>query len=198
MKKLTAFLLAVLMALVMLCGCKEKNDGVTRGAIVDGVYTNESIKLTFKKPSLWRFSLEEECTKVLELTDFLNKENTDKASSDLAVLDFMASNVINTVTLLIEDLKASDNEDMTVGEYAEITKKNLRKLATKGLLYTFGEDRQAHLGEEEFLMINAKNWLYSIKTEQFIYVKKVGYHMIKVTATTTNSLSAESFEKMFS
>ncbi len=198
MKKFTSILLTVFACIIMLCGCIQ-TDGVARGERTQTGYTNASIEVTFTKPTSWRFYTDEEIAATMNVAGELYKDkdliNSAKVTS---VMEFIAADDSgNNLNLCIENLRPSGNKDVTVEEYS-VQAQELISQQAQGVTYSFGETAEATLGGKDYLRMDATCKYAGASMKQYMYMRKVGYHMIVITATSVGSMDAEDFEKMFS
>ncbi len=198
MKKFTSILLTVFACIIMLCGCIQ-TDGVVRGERTETGYTNASIEVTFAKPTAWRFYTDEEIAVTMNVAGELYKDKDLINSAEItSVMEFIAADANgNNINLCIENLRPSGNKDITVEEYA-VQAKELISQQVQGMTYSFGETAEATLGGQAYLRVNATCKYAGVSMKQYMYMRKVGYHMVVITASSVGSMDAEDFEKMFS
>ncbi len=201
LRKIIPFLLIVVAVLGLLVACNKGDTiKVERGTISASNYINDSIGVTFTKPSSWRFYSDAEIAQLMNITlnEFKDKELIN-SSNIKTVLDFMAIDpaTSNNVNLSFENLKASRNEDMDVREYVEISKKNLKEQMPSAN-YSFSSNESATLGGEQYLRLKATCSYYGVNMVQYLYAKKVGNYIVCITVTINNGESIATFEQMFS
>ncbi len=200
MKKLSALLLVVVLLVLSLTACGEP--ALERGAVSGDTYINASANITFTKKSSWRFYSDSEIAEMMNITveNFMDKDliNSDDMES---LIDFMAveDKTGNNINMTMENLKASGNKNMTEEEYIENAKKMLKQQLTgSNMTYTFGETEQATLGGNEFVRLSAVCKYSGATMRQYIYVRKIGHHMINITITSVDGTAISAFEAMFS
>ncbi len=200
MKKIISVCLVVLTLVLLMCSCAADKK-LERGIISETAYTNESIGLTFNLPSGWRFYTDDEIANLMEMTKEQLRDDSLLESADVSnVIEFMAvdtSNNGNSLNLVIENLKASKSEDITIERFAEVTKQKLNG-QIQGMTYTFGEDAKVKLGGEDYLRIEVKCTYQSISMSQYTYIKKIGAYIVSIATTTMNDTPPSTFEGMFS
>ncbi len=198
MKKRISLLLAILMLVCVLSAC-DSAAALARGETKDNVYTNSSLGITFTKPENWRFYTEDEIAEMMNITAEMFKDEDLINSSDVtSLIEFMAldSKTGSNVNLTIENLRFG-NKNITVEEYAELAKTQLKEQLA-GATYTFGEEKTVSLGTLSCLRIHAKCSYSGVNMDQYLYLSKVGSHMVVITATSNDGSTPETFEKMFS
>lgn len=200
MKKLVSLALVIICILTLCaCGNKSSND-VSRGKTSDNVYKNESINLTFTKNDDMLFATDEEIAAMMNVSkDIL--ENGDKifeVSKLTTVTDFLAKDPVtgNNVVLVFEDLVKTGNSGITISQYIEASKNQLK--GQSGFNYTFGDESEIKLGEETYTKLTAKLNYSGTKMNQSFYFRKVGKYMVCITVTVTDNTPISEFEAMFS
>ncbi len=173
---------------------------VERGTIEGNQYVNSSIGITFTKPSNWYFLSKSQIADLMDITQEMF-EDEDLFDSDEVtnIIEFVAtiSSGSNNINMGVEKLKSLFARLISVERYIESTK-SLLKTQNPNANYTFSESEKAILGNEEFVMITAECNYYNQNLIQYIYFKKVGIHMVVITATTSGAMSREMVESCFS
>ncbi len=198
MKKIFSSLLVLLMLSALLLSCGT-DDGITRGTTTDTAYINESIGIRFTLPEGWQFYSEEMIAQIANISqEMLKDPNLFELTP--SVIDFMAIDAatgIDNINLAVENLKASGNAQKTEDEYISDFKTMIVEQMPDAT-YTFGETETAMLGTSQFKKLVAACNYGGVDMTQYLYIRKIGHHIIAISATTATGMSAAEFEAMFS
>ncbi len=193
---LALLITATLASLLSACALSK----IQRGETTDSTYTNAALGVTFEIPDGWTFYTDEEIAAIMNISaDLWKDEDLINNANVSSIIDFMAVQTAsgNSVNLSIENLKASGNAGISVKEYIEASKKLIREQLT-GATYTFDDDTDVTLGDKTYTRLSATCSYSGVTMKQYLYIRKVGSHMVVITATSTNGTNANVFEKMFS
>lgn len=209
MKRFIAMvLLFCLMGMMAGCGGKtpdnsdkgETGKTLSRGTIVDDVYTSEFMGVSFRKPKGWVYSTDEEIAAVMQIgADLLNTDKfLEQAAKMNTVYDMMVKDPLsgNNINIVFENLKLSASSNITVEQYIEVAKKQLIDQAPM-LGYKFGESEKCKLGEQEFYRVPAEGEYSGVKFNQRLYMRKEGTYMIVITLTLFDKTDGASIEALF-
>ncbi len=200
MKKIIALTLALICVLgLCACGSISSSGDVSRGKVKGDVYKNDSVNITFTKPDNMIFATDEEIAAMMDVSKdvIANGDKIFEIAELTTVTDFIAKNPVNgnNVGLVFEDLVKTGNSKITVSQYLEASKNQLKN---SGISYTFGEESEIKLGSETYAKMVAKASYSGVKMTQAFYLRKVGKYMVCITITVTDGTSLSAFEAMFS
>lgn len=197
MKKIICVLLSIFTLTLVLSGCAKSI--VERGARDNVSYKNETIGITFNLPSGWIFYTDEEIAEAMDVSvDMLKDKDLIDSNKIKNIIEFIAVNTYNgnNINMAIEKLGLF-NRGISVEKYIKKTKEQMKE-QNASANYEFYDVEQANLGDVEFDRLKATTTYSGTNITQYMYIKKVGIHMVIITATTTNNLSPEKFESYFS
>lgn len=197
MKKIICVLLSIFTLTLVLSGCAKSI--VERGARDNVSYKNETIGITFNLPSGWIFYTDEEIAEAMDVSvDMLKDKDLIDSNKIKNIIEFIAVNTYNgnNINMAIEKLGLF-NRGISVEKYIKKTKEQMKE-QNASANYEFYDVEQANLGDAEFDRLKATATYSGTNITQYMYIKKVGIHMVIITATTTNNLSPEKFESYFS
>ena len=209
MKRILAMILLVcFMGAAVGCASKTPDNSQTeetgktlsRGTIVDDVYTSEFMGVSFRKPKGWVYSTDEEIAAVMQIgADLLNTDEfLEQAAKMSTVYDMMVKDPLsgNNINIVFENLKMSASSNITEEQYIEVAKKRLIEQAPM-LGYKFGQEEKCKLGEQEFYRVPADGEYSGVKFNQRMYVRKEGTYMIVITLTLFDKTDGASIEALF-
>lgn len=169
-----------------------------RGAVTDGVYTNESIKVSFPIQDNWYVCSDAEIAQIVGISASEVSDNTNmtveqfEAATAGTVYDivFYFSDMQSNVNITFTDLsKLGQFATLPVDKYAELSLSQLESMT--GVDYTFDETTHETYGGAEYVCINAHtNQGY----DQRILMKKENGQMVCITLTYISELEGETQE----
>lgn len=159
----------------------------TRGTIENGVYTNESIRVSFPTQDDWYICSDEEVAEIIGFTT----DNVDE-TTNLTVEQFeaAAAGSVYDIVLYFSDMQSNLNLAFTsldrIGQYATLPVDDYAKLtvsqleAMTGTKYTIGDLTHETYGGDEYVCINATT---DQGYNQKMLLKKENGQMVIVTLT---------------
>lgn len=159
----------------------------TRGTVENGVYTNESIKISFPIQEDWHVCSDEEVAEIIGYTTE-NIEETTKISVEQfeeatagTVYDivFYTSDIESNVNIVFMDLdKTGKYATLPVDDYAELSASQLKSMSNVN--YTIGEINHETYGGDDYVCINAET---DQGYNQKLLIKKENGQMVCITLT---------------
>ncbi len=212
MKKFSIFLLTSIIV-VLGCSCKLF-DNVKSGETTETNYVNGSIDITFTKPDGWRFYSEEELADVEDMGFALLGEEDEELSG---YIDFFAQSddKKHSIGLAIDDLTKAGETFSTIEELQEEMGEECSNAFKKGVMKNLS-------GEEGFVSVVSDEWIevqlagksyqmlkmrasaqiapyYVTETvaRQYVFIRKVDFHLVSIVATTSGYADSIFFMQMF-
>ena len=218
MKRILAFMLAVLLAVMSFAACSsdsEKKDKdlaasensddpeikIGRGKIYGDVFSNAYCGLEFNKPSDWVYSDDEQLAALVNASmEQINVPDMSKTLAELgSVYDMMAQDTVtnSNVIVMLEDLSVTNMGKMiTEEEYVEALKTNLP--IQTGIGYEFEGMESVSLSGMEYLKGTFSVEVESTVMNQAYYVRAVDDSVMSVVViTAVSGTDIESIEDMF-
>ncbi|MBR6725845.1 MAG: hypothetical protein IKL81_02520 [Clostridia bacterium] len=209
MKKITALILAILMA-VSLLACNNDTsvdkgtDGaqqeakLTRGTIAGNVYTTDYLGFSFEKPETWVYSTDEEIAATLNFSieTFLDNSFKEALEKSGTIYDMMVTDTLTSTNIIVgyESLPLSN---ITEDQYFEAMKQQLQNVT--GYTVDFPDEyEKITLGKNEFTKAVCVTTVYDSTITQVYYVRKVDQCMAFVIATIPAGYAVSDIEAMFS
>ena len=167
----------------------------TRGAVENGVYTNESIKVSFPIQDNWYVCSDAEVAQIIGYTTDNIEENTNltveqfEAATAGTVYDivFYFSDMQSNVNITFMSLdRTGQYATLPVDDYAELSVTQLQ--AMTGVNYTIGDLTHETYGGDEYVCINAET---DQGYNQKMLLKKENGQMVCITLTFLPELEAE-------
>ncbi len=197
MKKVAVFLLSLLLFVCAPSGCGDSDKKVTKGRFLsETTYVNESVDLTFEKYAEYRYLSEDEIQQAIE--NAKRRGEVDISTEWIREIEFFAVDSLggSSVIFGLSDLRETEQEDLTVEEYAKQGKAEILETQEgKEIRYAFYEDREVVLGGISYLRMEATVYNDNASAKQYVYLRKVGKHMVVLCATSAMR-SATDFQYM--
>ncbi|MBQ8275716.1 MAG: hypothetical protein IJZ02_03730 [Clostridia bacterium] len=208
MKKITALILAILMA-VSLLACNNDTsvdkgtDGaqqeakLTRGTIAGNVYTTDYLGFSFEKPETWVYATDEEIAAALNLgvETFLDDNFKEALEKSGSIYDMMVTDTLTGANVIVgyERLAFSN---ITEDQYFEAVKQQFQNI--DGYTVDFPEEFETvTLGKNEFSKAVCVTTVYGSTITQVYYVRKVDQYMAFVITTIPTGYTVSDVEAMF-
>ena len=205
MKKListvTAFTLILSMLMLAACAPIEMKE-FDRGEVSGNVYTSKYAGITFTKPDGWKFASDEEIAKAMDIgLDMIESDDfNEEAAKMLTITDMMASDPKTNTNIIVtfENLKRTNNTDITLGEYADTAIKNIKTQMGDSIDITVLDNKDITLCNDTFRKIAMEVTVYGTEINQYMYCKNCGDFMAIITVTDNAGNNDEIYEAMFS
>ncbi len=204
MKRIVSVLLAVLLVFC-LAGCTDGTQdthnpqgGISRGSIKGDTYTSATSKLTFTKPSQWRYLTDKELAQALSIAEeaigekeFAKSLNEYPSLIDMMVMD--DSTGLN-MTVGYENLSVTMGGVITEAEYMEAMTDYLKTMGDM----TVGESVTAKLSGQEYLKASCSVEIDGVLMKTDYYIRRIETFMNVITVAYTADIASPDIEKMFS
>ncbi len=190
MKKILAFVLAAMM-LLSLASC---GGSVSRGTTVGNTYKNDSIGITFTKPDGWEFLEGDVLAVEMNTGDLSFKEQLNNGVAYDAVAK--NSKTGNMVIISFVNLEKKYSKDLTVEEYGEEMKKQLKQVNPTSTV-ALSDVETVELDGEEFNRIVTGVTENKITTRRVTFLKKLDGVMFSAQVVLLDNTSIADVEAMF-
>lgn len=206
MKRIISFFTAavLLMSAILLTGCSgdSKSTEFSRGSVDENVYTSTYANIKFTKPASWVYSTDEEISKLMNISiDMFTSDDFAKEAAKLqSITDMLATDpkTYNNISVIYENLKLSNNTDISTDEYEKKSIQMLKSQFTDDIEIDVAESTDTELGSENYRRISLTTKAYGMEMQQFMYFRKVGDYMCSITVTITDDTEISEIEAMFS
>ena len=170
---------------------EETAKKIERGTISGNTYTNESIGITFEKPSDWIFASDDEIAKMMgESFDATDLDDAEKALVEATVvIDMVAASGSNSVVVGMQNIEKFKAEAENETEYLE---KNKAEFEASG--YDCGEIGNITLCGKNYKCLEISSEDYNQK----LYVRIDGDIAIIIVVTAYYYSDIAEIEAMFS
>ena len=191
MKRVLAFVLATMM-LLSLASCSGK---VSRGTTVGSTYKNDGVGIKFTVPEGWDFLKDDELAVEMNTG---SKSFKEQLANGVAY-DAVAKNekTGNMVIISFVDLeKKYANKEMTVEEYGEEMKKQLKQVSPTSTV-ALSDVELVDLDGEEFSRIVTGVTENKATTRRVTFLKNLNGVMFSAQVVLLDSTSISDVEEMF-
>lgn len=177
---------------------EETAKKIERGKIDGNTYTNDSIGLTFEKPSEWRFATDEEIAEMMgagaEIADLDDMEAALAKAITVYDMSASSSDGMKTATVAIINAEKAEVKDKDATKYLEEMKGEFTNDFSDELSYECGEITETKLSGKAFscLELTANGFL-----NQNMYARFEGDFLILVTTVSVYNDSLADIEAMF-
>ncbi len=190
MKKILAFVLAALM-LFSLASC---GGSASRGTTVGNTYKNDSIGIKFTKPDGWEFLEDDVLAVEMNTGDLSFKEQLNNGVAYDAVAK--NSKTGNMVIISFVNLEKKYGKDLTVEEYGEEMKKQLKQVNPTSTV-ALSDVETVELDGEEFNRIVTGVTENKATTRRVTFLKKLDGVMFSAQVVLLDNTSIGDVEAMF-
>lgn len=206
MKKIISFFTAavLLMSAILLTGCSgdSKSTEFSRGSVDENVYTSTYANIKFTKPDSWVYSTDEEISDLMNISiDMFTSDDFAKEAAKLqSITDMLVTDpkTYNNISVIYENLKLSNNADISTDEYEKKSIQMLKSQFTDDIEIDVAESTDTELGSENYRRISLTTKAYGMEMQQFMYFRKVGDYMCSITVTIIDDTEISEIEAMFS
>jgi len=191
MKKILAFALAAMMLLSLVsCG-----GSASSGTVVGDTYKNDGVGIKFTKPDGWEFLKDDELAVEMNTGgNSFKKQLENGVAYDAVAKDAKTGNMVIISFVNLE--KKYSNKDMTVEEYGEEMKKQLKQVNPTSNV-ALSDVETVELDGEEFSRIVTGVTQNKITTRRVTFLKDLGGVMFSAQVVLLDNTSISDVEAMF-
>lgn len=191
MKKVLAFVLAALMLLSLAsCGSGKASSG----SVIGDVYKNDSIGIKFTKPDGWEFLPDDELAVEMNTGGNSFKKQLENGVAYDAVAKDAASG--NMVIISFVNLEKKYSKDLTVEEYAQEMKKQLKQVSPTSTV-ALSDVELVEFDGEEFSRVVTGVTQNKATTRRVTFLKNLGGVMFSAQVVLMDDTSISDVEAMF-
>ena len=189
MKKILAFVLAAMM-LLSLASC----GAASRGTVIGNTYKNDSVDIKFTKPEGWEFMKDDVLAVEMNTGGLSFKEQLNNGVAYDAVAK--DSKTGNMVIISFVNLEKKYNKDLTVEEYGEEMKKQLKQINPTSTV-ALSDVEVVDLDGEEFSRVVTGVTENKLTTRRVSFLKNLGGVMFSAQVVLLDNTSIDDVEAMF-